>query len=84
MTDTAEDWVRGQVASMSNQYAWSQDNYLPTWLADCRLDLLSKMVRSAREDDTEKQAIISRLLENSGLALQNIQRLAATIPAKSG
>ncbi len=84
MTDTAEDWVRGQVASMSNQYTWSQDNDLPTWLADCRLDLLSKMVRSAREDDTEKQAIISRLLENSGLALQNVQRLAATIPAKSG
>jgi hypothetical protein len=84
MTDTVEDWVRGQVASMSNQYTWSQDSDLPTWLADCRLDLLSKMVRSAREEDTEKQAIISRLLENSGLALQNVQRLAEMIPAQSG
>lgn len=83
MTDTVEDWVRGQVSSMSNQYAWSQDSELPKWLVECRLDLLSKMVRGAH-DDTEKQTIVARLRDNSGPALQNVRRLAESIPALSG
>jgi len=75
MTDTVEDWLGGQFHSMSNQKAWSQDDNLPKWLTECRLDLLSKMVRNADKDDTEKQAIIARLVDGSGSALGNIQRL---------
>jgi len=78
MTDTVEDWLGGQFLNMSNQEAWAQDENLPVWLAECRLDLLSKMVRNADKDDTEKQAIIARLMDGSGSALRNIQRLLDT------
>ena len=78
MTDSVEDWLGGQFLSMSNQNTWSQDENLRMWLAECRLDLLSKMVRNADKDDAEKQAIITKLMDNSGSALKNIQRLLDT------
>jgi putative NAD(P)-binding protein len=76
MTDTAADWVRAQIPNMANQYAWSRDEALYSWIAECRLDPVAKLVRSIGADDSEKQAIMSRLSGSTKSAVENLQSLS--------
>lgn len=76
MTDTVEDWVKGQVASLSNQFGWSSDDKTKAWLARCRLDAFRATTMQVPEADAEKQDILQRLRANALPALQNLQRLA--------
>ena len=76
MTDNVDDWIRSQVTSMSNQFAWSQSKELFAWITESRLDGFAKLVRSVGEDDLEKQAVVSRLAGNAEPAAKNLYRLA--------
>jgi hypothetical protein len=75
MTDTVEDWAKGQVAGMSNQFGWMSDKKISVWLAGCRLNALGAATTQVREDDAEKQAVLQRMKANAFPALQNLQRL---------
>ena len=75
MTDTVEDWARGQVAGMSNQFGWMSDKKISVWLAGCRLNALGAATTQVREDDAEKQAVLQRMKAHALPALQNLQRL---------
>ena len=75
MTDTVEDWAKGQVAGMSNQFGWASDEKIRVWLAGCRLNPLGATTMQVREDDAEKQAVLQRIKANALPALQNLQRL---------
>ena len=75
MTNTVEDWIKGQVAGLSNQFGWSSDEKIRAWLAGCRLNLFGATTMQARELDAEKQALLQRMRANAFHALQNLQRL---------
>jgi hypothetical protein len=76
MTDTVEDWVRSQLASMSNQYESSQRPNLRSWMNRCRLSALADVIAQVPPDDAEKRAALARLRELSGPAAENMRRLA--------
>ncbi|MEI7446372.1 MAG: FAD/NAD(P)-binding protein [Burkholderiales bacterium] len=81
-------WTLGEypaalLAHLSNQHAWSQDKALRAWMRDCRLDGFGRLIAGVRPDDAPKQAILGRMRENAGPAVQNLARLAAAQRAAS-
>ena len=81
MTDTVEHWAQAQVATLSNQAAWMSNEELRTWIRGCRLDLLFALMARVRSDDTEKQAVMSRVRAAAGPCAQNLARLLQTARA---
>ena len=71
------DWPRMTAAFMTNQYLWSQDPELRSWLQNNRLDGFAKLSASIAEDDTDNRAILQRLRENAMPAMANLQTLIA-------
>ena len=72
------------LAHLSNQHAWSQDKALRAWIRDCRLDGFGRLIAAVRPDDAAKQAIVGRLREHAGPAVENLARLAAANAAGAG
>ena len=68
------DWIRMTAALMMNQFTWSQDKELRTWLNNNRLDGFSGMVRSISKEDTSKQAILKRMKTNAMPAIMKLQQ----------
>jgi len=81
LPNTLIDWLRLTAAFMMNQYIWSQDENLRKWLLANRLDGFSQLMRSVKEDDTEKQAIVKRLRANAQPAMNKLQEYLAQTQA---
>jgi hypothetical protein len=81
LPNTLIDWLRLTAAFMMNQYVWSQDENLRKWLLGNRLDGFSQLMRSVKEDDTEKQAIVKRLRANAQPAMSKLQQYLAQAQA---
>jgi hypothetical protein len=81
LPNTLIDWLRLTAAFMMNQYIWSQDENLRKWLLENRLDGFSQLMRSVKEDDTEKQAIVKRLRANAQPAMNKLQEYLAQTQA---
>ncbi len=77
MTDTLEDWLTSQMATLRNQISWSRVPSIASWLATCRLNAFAGQVASLRPDDLQRWQLLDRLRKNFGPALANLQRLAA-------
>jgi len=75
----ATDWIRLMIPFMMNQYLWSRDPEIRVWLTENRLDGFSKMVRSVKEGDTEKRAILDRLKAASMPAMAKLQQYKAEL-----
>ncbi len=73
------DWIRMMIPFMMNQYQWSRDPELRTWLENNRLDGFSAMVRSVEEGDHEKRAVLHRLREASMPAMAKLQQFLAEL-----
>jgi hypothetical protein len=73
------DWIRMFSAFMVNQYNWSQDKDLRTWLMNNRLDGFSRMMSSVAPDDDEKQAIIKRIRDSAFPAVEKLQHFMTQI-----
>ncbi|MFT5484392.1 MAG: hypothetical protein ACI9GW_003057 [Halieaceae bacterium] len=73
------DWIRMFSAFMLNQYNWSQDKNLSSWLLNNRLDGFSKMMSSIEPDDKEKQDIINRIRDSAFPAVEKLQYFIAQI-----
>jgi hypothetical protein len=84
LPNTLIDWLRLTAAFMLNQYMWSQDENLRKWLLENRLDGFSQLMRSVKEDDTEKQAIVKRLRANAQPAMGKLQQYLAQAQANAG
>jgi hypothetical protein len=80
MSDTVEDWLSAQAASMANQGAWARNETMSRWIDTCRLDAYSSTIAQVQPDDAAKLAILGRIRANAGPAAQNLMRLA-TAPA---
>ena len=81
LPNTLHDWLRLTAAFMMNQYIWSQDDNLRKWLLENRLDGFSQLMRSVKENDTEKQAIVQRLRANAQPAMEKLQHYLGQIAA---
>jgi len=74
--NTLRDYPRSMMASMMNQFQWSQDKVLRQWIRDSRLDGYGKLMTGIDPQDTEKQAILARLKEQAKAAMANFPRLS--------
>ncbi len=70
-------YARATHASMLNQFHWSQDKALRTWMRQSRLDGFGRMVSELDRNDTERQAVLVQLREQSMAAMANLPRLMA-------
>ncbi|MEL7463985.1 MAG: NAD(P)/FAD-dependent oxidoreductase, partial [Pseudomonadota bacterium] len=65
------------VATMMNQFNWSQDKALRSWMTENRLDGFSKMARSVDPEDAEKVAILMKMRDAAKPAMMNGMKLLA-------
>ena len=66
------------MANMKNQFQWGQDKPLREWMRASRLDGFGKLMSGVDKQDTERQAILARLKEQSMAAMANLPRLMAS------
>ena len=76
------DWIKMMIPFMMNQYQWSRDPDIRSWLVENRLDGFSRLVRGIAEDEEEKIAIMQRLRDASMPAMANLHKLVAEIEGK--
>ncbi len=74
---TLADYPRAMVATMWNQFHWSQDTELRQWVRASRLDGFGKLKASADRQDPAHQSILARLKDSAPAALANLTRLVA-------
>ena len=75
-----EDYPRALLVNMSNQFQWSQDKALRTWIRESRLDGFGKLIASIDPQDAARQAILARFKANAAGAMGNLPRLLAPSP----
>jgi len=73
--DGVDTYPASTMASMMNQFNWSQDKALRTWIRDSRLDGFGKLIAGIDRADEEKQAVLQRLKTNAFAAMANMPRL---------
>jgi hypothetical protein len=83
LPDKDTDFLWFTAAFMMNQFNWSQDKALRSWLVGNRLDGFARMVASVPEDDTEKREILARLKAASMPAMMNLQKFQAQLAGQS-
>ena len=71
------DWLRMMSVELANRYRWSKSPQIDAWIAQTRLDNLSKRLQSLTGTETEVLAHLQRYLENVGAAVKNVGRLLA-------
>lgn len=72
---TPAGYAHTMMANMRNQFHWGQDKTLRDWMRASRLDGFGKLMASADKEDAGKQAIITRLKEQSAAAMANMPAL---------
>jgi len=73
--DSVDACPASTTASMMNQFIWSQDKALRTWIRDSRLDGFGKLIAGIDRADKEKQAVLQRFKTNAFAAMANMPRL---------
>ncbi|MEM9565481.1 MAG: NAD(P)/FAD-dependent oxidoreductase [Actinomycetota bacterium] len=81
MVDTVHDWLTVQADELRNVWAWSSEPELNEWVANCRLNALSGMLRNVDLADPDKQTLVERMLTAAPAAVDNLSRLAADVNA---
>ncbi len=79
MTDTVEDYLQVMSVNMRNQAAWNALPELRSWIRTCRLDGYGATIAQVAKDDAPRREVLARLAAATGPALENIQRLTATV-----
>ena len=74
--DTVEDWIDRFVLNAANLAAWKAESRVADWIANCRLDAGSIMLRSIPGDDTRACALRDKIVSLAGPVLQNLKRLS--------
>jgi NAD(P)-binding Rossmann-like domain len=75
--DSLTGYVASTFGNMRNQFVWSQDKTLRTWIRESRLDGFGKVVAAVSRDDAAKQAVLERLKTNAMAAMGNMPKLMA-------
>jgi hypothetical protein len=75
MTDTLDDWLASQVASLSNQLKWAVTPPVASWMSTSRLNAFGAAMASIQRDDAERWPLVERIRRNFAPAEQNLRRL---------
>lgn len=75
------DWVKMTAANMMNQYLWSRDENMRTWLYHNRLDGFTKLIQSIKPEETEKLKVMQRIKDAAMPAMGKLQQFIAQIDA---
>ena len=73
--DSLDSYPGSIMANMMNQFHWSQDKVLRSWIRESRLDGFGKIIAGADPADEAKQAILLKLKECAMAAMANIPKL---------
>lgn len=73
-----DEFPRSVMASMANQFRWSQDKALRNWIRHSRLDGFGKLIAELDPADVEKQAIMARFKACAAACMANLPKLTAT------
>jgi len=73
------DWVKMAASNMMNQYIWSRDDNMRTWLYHNRLDGFTRLSQNVKPDETEKLAVIQRMKTTAMPAMENLKKLIAQV-----
>jgi hypothetical protein len=73
--DGPAGYVSSTVGNMMNQFRWSQEPALRTWIRGSRLDGFGKLVAGVAADDGLRQAVLARLKVQSLAAMANAPKL---------
>jgi len=68
LPNNLEDFIDFTLISLINQREWRQHPQLRQWIANNRLDGVSKLFKTITEDDVEKLEVIKRIQKNAPLA----------------
>lgn len=71
------DWLRMMAVELDNRYRWSKVPAIDQWLVGCRLDLLTKGLRSLTGTETATLGHLRRYAGNVAAAAANVPRLLA-------
>lgn len=74
-SDGVDGYPRSTMASMMNQFHWSQDKTLRSWIVNSRLDGFGKVIAGVDPLDLEKLAILSRFKACAKAAISNMPSL---------
>lgn len=74
--NTLEDFVTMTLGAMMNQFNWSQDKTLRSWIRDNRLDGFTKLISEIDPQDNAKMEIMGRIRDNAPKAVGNLMKLA--------
>jgi hypothetical protein len=68
-------WLTMLEVNLANQYKWSKNKDLRTWVAQSRLDGFTALAQSVRPAETDKLALLQRYAASVGPAAANLQKL---------
>lgn len=77
LPDGIEGYPAASLTNMMNQFQWSQDKTVNTWITKSRLDGFGKMIFGISPDDSEKMAVLEAFRANAMAAMGNIPKLMA-------
>lgn len=73
------DWIRMLSAQLVNQFNWSKDKTLRSWLTANRLNGFGSLVKNVTKDDTEKMAILKRIRNSTMPAILKLQQFTTEL-----
>ena len=77
LPDADIDFIRFTATGFMNQYLWSQEPLVRTWMTENRLAGPASMLGSISPDDTEKKAVINRIRNAAPLAVGKLTEFKA-------
>lgn len=72
---TLDEYPASMMATMWNQFHWSQDETLRRWIRQNRLDGFGRLIADADRTDEHKQAILTRYKQQAMAAMTNLPTL---------
>lgn len=75
MPDKPIDWLRMHAANLRNQYRWSKDKGLRTWIAESRLDGFTALAMSTKPWHFKRIGLLRRYGMSVGAAAKNLKLL---------
>src|SRR5262245_6824756 len=82
MHGARQDWVKGQVAGLRNQFGWTNDGKISAWLAGCRLNAFGATTMQGHEVNAERQAALQRLSDRRSRVAKSSAACAGALQRK--
>lgn len=72
LPNTLQDYMDFTLGSLLNQREWAKHGHLKDWINNNRLDGASNLIKSIKDTDTDKIAVMMRIKESAPLAAMKL------------